>query len=120
MFINPANSPGSLPISGVNKSLSGIANNAPATTNLGLSSKLLVPARSQTLSEEQSSEAPAIGGVSKEEEKSFFDNIMQLCKKLAMDSWAFITEHKALAAAIASIVAVLVIFGRRRNLNVSE
>ncbi len=119
MFINPANySPGGISILGGTNSLSGIANNAPAKTNSALSSKLLVPAPSQTLSEEQSSEAPAIGGVSKEEEKSFFDNLMQLGKKFAMDCWGFITEHKALAAAIASIVAVLVVFGRRRNVNI--
>jgi hypothetical protein len=116
-MFNPVNSPGQLLVLGANKSPSGIANNVRAMTNSALSSKLLVPACSQTLSEEESSEAPAIGGVSKEEEKSFFDNLMQLGKKFAMDCWGFITEHKALAAAIASIVAVLVVFGRRRNVN---
>ena len=118
MFINLANySPGGISISERSNNLSGIANNAPAMTNSSSSSKLLVPAPSQTLSEEQSSEAPAIGSVSQQEQKSFFDNLVELSKKLLMDSWVFISEHKAIAAAIASIAAILVVFGRRRNVN---
>jgi hypothetical protein len=117
MFITPQSALGRMLIRGGN--MTNITNSpgnlisVATTSTKSAPSNLLAPLPNQTWSAETES-SPPIGNVSSKEQKSFFENIMQVAKKLGIGLWTFINEHKAVAAALASIVAILTIFGRRK------
>ncbi len=117
MFITPQSVLGRVPIRGGNMTNTGNSPSnsfsAASATTKSTPSPLLAPAPNQTWSEETESSSP-IGNVSPKQQKSFLKNIMQVAKKLWTGLWTFINEHKAVAAALASIVAILTIFGRRK------